>query len=131
MQTTDCPDANDIIAECDLIKQLLLEKNRAYGSSAFTPIEVFSKLGALAAIDVRIDDKLSRLKQAKDFKEDTELDLIGYLVLRRICKKRLERENKAFSKDTFQCYLCGKQASMVDGTNWQGRLFCPTCSPTT
>jgi len=38
---------------------------------------------------VRIDDKLSRLARGRGDTEDTELDLLGYLVLRRIARRRL------------------------------------------
>lgn len=64
-------------------------KNRAYGNSALDPIRVFSKADPISAIDVRIDDKLSRIKRGGVNQEDTELDLIGYLVLRRIARRAL------------------------------------------
>jgi len=38
-------------------------------------------------INVRIDDKLSRIARGRDYAgDDTELDLIGYLVLRRVAR---------------------------------------------
>lgn len=83
-----------IIDECDVIKNLLLEKNKFYGNSAMQPLQVFSGLGAIALIDARIDDKLSRIRnlRVKDITmadgEDTIMDLIGYLVLRRIVVKK-------------------------------------------
>ena len=90
-QLLEGPDAHTIIAECHAICELLLTKNRAYGSSFKTPLHVFSKLSPVEAINARMDDKLARMKQAKDFSEDTEADLIGYLILKRIAL-RLERE---------------------------------------
>ncbi|MBE9542063.1 MAG: hypothetical protein IMF01_07065 [Proteobacteria bacterium] len=80
----------DIIKlECDYIKELLLSKNREYGDSALHPIGIFSKLDAIEGIKVRIDDKLSRLSYNgdKNIKEDTVLDLIGYLILLRVSEK--------------------------------------------
>lgn len=81
-------DTKEIISNvCDEIKALLLEKNESYGDSALSPIGVFSELGPEAAIDVRIDDKLRRIKSGSEYKqEDTELDLIGYLILKRVLR---------------------------------------------
>lgn len=78
-----------IVEECDKIKNLLLEKNKAYGNSAIEPLRVFSKLDNIEQIKVRIDDKLSRISKGSktSIQEDTEQDLIGYLVLLRICKE--------------------------------------------
>lgn len=78
-----------ISQECDNIKKILLQKNKEYGDSAINPIRVFSSSDNIEQINVRIDDKLSRIKKGGKtvIKEDTELDLIGYLILRRIAKK--------------------------------------------
>jgi hypothetical protein len=76
-----------IAAECDQIKAMLLEKNKAYGNSALEPLRVFSKAPADEQIRVRIDDKLSRLSRGSAAGEDVEMDLIGYLVLLRVCRK--------------------------------------------
>lgn len=81
-------DQDDIAIECDLVKELLLKKNAAYGSSAFDPVRVFSKTDQVEQIKVRIDDKLSRLMRGTAAGEDVELDLIGYLILLRIAKRR-------------------------------------------
>ena len=80
--------AQAAIAEvCDEIKELLLEKNRAYGNSALDPVRIFSKASAIEQINVRIDDKLSRLVRGHAAGEDVEFDLIGYLVLKRVWRK--------------------------------------------
>ena len=81
-----------IRAECNAVKGLLLAKNREYGNSALEPIHVFSTLDAEAQIDVRIDDKLKRLQTIKTMDattihEDTEMDLIGYLLLKRVARR--------------------------------------------
>lgn len=69
------------------ITAMLIDKNRKYGNSALNPIRLFSKSDALEQINVRLDDKLSRLQQARPGEdEDVELDLIGYLFLRRIAR---------------------------------------------
>ena len=72
---------------CDEIKNILLEKNRKYGDSAINPKRVFSKASPTEQINVRLDDKLSRIMSAQDDDtEDAELDLIGYLILKRVAK---------------------------------------------
>lgn len=79
--------SSQIINICDKVKFLLLEKNRKYGDSAVNPVRVFSKADSVEQIKVRIDDKLSRLKnQQGDEDEDVILDLIGYLILLRIAQ---------------------------------------------
>lgn len=77
-----------IKAEYTYLCDLALAKNEAYGDSALHPVRIFSNGDALAGIDARIDDKLSRVKHAPEaFGEDVEADLIGYLVLRRIARR--------------------------------------------
>ena len=77
-----------IARQCDAIKEMLLEKNRKYGNSALEPKRIFSRASPLEQINVRIDDKLSRLMSAQsDEDEDVDLDLIGYLILRRVAKE--------------------------------------------
>ena len=44
------------------VKDLLIEKNRAYGDSAINPSKVFSNGDALDSLGARIDDKLMRIK---------------------------------------------------------------------
>lgn len=67
----------------DKIKEILLQKNQAYGNSAFDPIRMFSKADPEEQINVRLDDKLSRLARGENAGEDVTLDLIGYLILKR------------------------------------------------
>jgi hypothetical protein len=83
-----------IMAECDALAQMLIEKNRAYGNSALDPVRVFSKADAAEQIKVRLDDKISRLMRGQAAGEDVILDLLGYLILLRV-HTRLERDRKA------------------------------------
>lgn len=77
-----------IIKECEDIKELLLEKNKSYGNSATSRLKIFSKSKNDEAIRVRIDDKLSRIARGKKYKDESTIeDLIGYLILLRVCKK--------------------------------------------
>jgi len=74
--------------ECDNLKAVLLEKNRKYGNSALNPIRFFSKSSPHEQINVRLDDKLSRLLSGQaDETEDIELDILGYLILKRVERK--------------------------------------------
>ena len=68
------------------VKELLIEKNRAYGDSAINPSNIFSNGDALDSLGARIDDKLMRIKNTgiTDKTEDTLIDLIGYLVLYKV-----------------------------------------------
>jgi hypothetical protein len=82
----------DIAITCDAIKALLLEKNRKYGDSALNPVRIFSKSDSMEQIRVRIDDKLSRLRnQQADEDEDVIDDLIGYLVLLKVAQMQQRR----------------------------------------
>ena len=89
-----CDDVQKEIRKvCDDIAELLITKNRKYGNSALCPTRIFSKASPLEQINVRIDDKLSRIKnQQEDEDEDVEKDLVGYLVLKMVCKKLLKKE---------------------------------------
>jgi hypothetical protein len=81
-----------IVEECEHVKSLLLRKNWEYGNSALEPINVFSGMDAESQLDVRIDDKLKRIQTIHQLDEvqiheDTELDLIGYLILKRVVRR--------------------------------------------
>ncbi len=83
--------ASRIRTKCTEIAEMLAAKNRAYGNSALEPVRVFSDGDAEALIRVRLDDKLSRIRNNPSaFGEDPVLDLVGYLVLLLIA-----REDKA------------------------------------
>jgi hypothetical protein len=88
--------------ECLALAGFLIKKNTAYGNSFASPIHVFAKSSPTEQLNVRIDDKLKRLfnkniAAKRAVKEDTELDLLGYLVLKRVLKK-LEREERQNAK---------------------------------
>ena len=78
------PLEDEIRAMCARLANFLVEKNQSYGNSAAQPVGVFAKrLDPLAQIDVRIDDKLSRLARGAEYPgDDTIKDLAGYLILR-------------------------------------------------
>jgi hypothetical protein len=74
-----------IRSQCNKIAEMLVAKNRSYGDSALHPMAVFGPGDPIVSLGVRIDDKLSRIKNAPGaFGEDSLQDLIGYLVLLRL-----------------------------------------------
>jgi hypothetical protein len=80
---------NDINRVCTEIKNMLMQKNLAYGDSALEPVRIFSKADPIEQILVRIDDKLSRFARGTEYPGDNDIDdLIGYLVLLKIAKER-------------------------------------------
>jgi len=87
--------AADIRTVCRWVERLLIAKNRSYGNSVFESLGIFSKADALAAVNARLDDKLARIKsQDSTFQEDTELDLIGYLIIKRVIMMRKSRKRR-------------------------------------
>ena len=80
---------SDINRVCNEIKDMLMQKNLAYGDSALEPVRIFSKADSTEQILVRIDDKLSRFAKGKSYPGDNDIDdLIGYLVLLKIARER-------------------------------------------
>lgn len=81
----------------DDLCELLIEKNKSYGNSAIDPIRIFSKSNAKEQLYVRIDDKLSRIIRGNEYiGDDTLTDLIGYLILLKVCihlKGENEKDN--------------------------------------
>ena len=72
---------------CDEVKEELINKNRKYGNSVLQPKRIFSKASVVEQLNVRLDDKLSRIMSGQgDEDEDVEFDLIGYLIIKRVAK---------------------------------------------
>lgn len=76
-----------IAEECVALRDMLHEKNKAYGNSALDPLRIFSKADPVEQILVRVDDKLSRLMRGSAAGEDVERDLLGYLILLRVARR--------------------------------------------
>lgn len=90
MTTTETQFQTELRTVVDEIYTMLCKKNAKYGDSALNPKRIFSKADTIEQIKVRIDDKLSRLaNQASGEDEDVEMDLIGYLLIMRVAKRRL------------------------------------------
>lgn len=97
MSTTDTSEqfATEVRAILTELGDMLIEKNRAYGNSALAPVRIFSRASIEEQILVRIDDKLSRLARGSAAGEDVVKDLLGYLVMLMIARKREESARAA------------------------------------
>lgn len=85
----------EILSVVKNIAEILIDKNRKYGNAALQPKRIFSRSNLIEQINIRIDDKLSRIaNEQADEDEDAELDLIGYLILKRVCKNLTEKEKQ-------------------------------------
>ena len=85
-------DLSEVMAD---IEELLVKKNRKYGDAALNPSQTFSRVPPIELINVRLDDKLSRIRNRQDDEdEDVEIDVIGYLLLKQIAKRRALRKPK-------------------------------------
>jgi predicted ATPase with chaperone activity len=85
----------EILAQVKAVAEMLIEKNKKYGNSAIQPKRIFSKASPVEQINVRIDDKLSRIaNQQVNEDEDAEFDLIGYLILKRVFNNLTEKATK-------------------------------------
>ena len=73
--------AEQITATFNSLRDVVLEKNRRYGDSALSPINVFSKLSAGESIKTRLDDKISRIKNSSELRKNDCCDIVGYMVL--------------------------------------------------
>ena len=74
-----------IYKTCNEIRELLIEKNTAYGDSALNPCRIFAKSDTVEQLNVRIDDKINRIMRGCEYPgDDTIDDLIGYLILLKI-----------------------------------------------
>lgn len=94
------PAGQDIFDQGMSIITMLLEKNISYGNSALDPIAIFSNNSAGEQLDVRIDDKLNRIKNGKGFVGDNDLDdLIGYLMLKKVYNARKIEYNSKWSAE--------------------------------
>ena len=80
----------------NMLRTVLLQKNQAYGDAALNPVRIFSKLNSVEQILIRIDDKISRISRGESAGEDVYLDLLGYLILLKIAKNRIESKKHPY-----------------------------------
>jgi DNA polymerase II large subunit len=72
---------NNITKVLNAMNILLQYKNQKYGNSALQPINVFSKESSEGSILIRLDDKLSRIKNSDTLRKNDISDIMGYLTL--------------------------------------------------
>ena len=77
----------EISLVCKAIEKTLLTKNLKYGSSATEPIRIFSKASPEQGILIRLDDKISRIKNSSELRKNDIFDMIGYLTLLAVQQK--------------------------------------------
>lgn len=63
------------------VSEVLIEKNRKYGNAALEPIGLFYKGNSTTSITIRIDDKISRVRNADELRKNDMFDLLGYSLL--------------------------------------------------
>lgn len=63
------------------VSEVLIEKNRKYGNAALEPIGLFYKGDSVASIAIRIDDKVSRVRNSDELRKNDMFDLLGYSIL--------------------------------------------------
>jgi len=75
----------------DNFKEFLKEKNKRYGDSALSPLQIFpTDDKAIAEICIRINDKCSRIKNSTEgLRKSDVCDLFGYISLLMIKKNWL------------------------------------------
>lgn len=81
----------DLDEVLELLRTMLVEKNKAYGDSALNPVSVLSKADPRELILARIDDKIKRVMYGESAGEDVWADLRGYFVLLGIYDLRAQR----------------------------------------
>ncbi len=92
--TKSAPLEGPIRAMCQKMADFLVEKNRAYGNSVGDPCGIFARRAdPLLQMDVRIDDKINRLRKGSEYPgDDTVWDLAGYLILRQIVAEQQKQD---------------------------------------
>jgi hypothetical protein len=95
-----------ITDELNYLERMLHNKNDKYGDSAIAPVRIFSKASPEEQLNVRMDDKLSRIASGQtDDDEDAELDLIGYLIIKRV-QRRIKGEEHVTVRNSFESSRC-------------------------
>jgi hypothetical protein len=112
--------ADDIKRTCEDICALLLRKNKAYGDSVFSPINLVSKATVTERLWIRIEDKLSRLARGEDAGEDTITDLIGYFIMLKIATR-----TQAVGKLPFSTELASERLSQCTCPDDSRSSRCP------
>ena len=92
---------NELIAsKCKQIAEFLMNKNESYAGSVFKPCHIMSNHSPIERVNIRIDDKLCRLKNSQSYDLDDDLlDLTGYLIIRMIMLDDIKAVKESRKKD--------------------------------
>lgn len=60
---------------------LIQYKNKNYGDSAINPLKIFNKVESNNAIEIAIDNKISRIQNAESLRKNDITDLVCYGIL--------------------------------------------------
>lgn len=63
------------------LRNVLIEKNKRYGNAALEPLNIFYSGMATSSICIRLDDKISRVRNSEVLRKNDMFDLLGYGVL--------------------------------------------------
>lgn len=63
------------------LENVLIEKNKKYGNAALAPIKMFYNGDASTSIRIRLDDKISRIKNSDTLRKNDMFDILGYVIL--------------------------------------------------
>lgn len=78
---------------CQGLADFLIEKNRKYGDSALSPVNIFSKATPEDGLLVRTDDKIKRIMNSDKLRKNDCVDLCGYLILVMIANEWYDMED--------------------------------------
>jgi hypothetical protein len=105
---------DDLEEVIDRLRKMLVTKNVKYGDAALNPNQTFSTASPIELIKVRIDDKLSRIKNRQNNEdEDPAWDLLGYLVLLQIAEDRQKAVKDAQMKMDNLAKMCQAPAPFI------------------
>lgn len=85
-------DAMDILFSN--FNRFLKEKNKRYGNSAISPMQIFSKVEPNTKICSRLDEKLQRIMNSTELKKNDVCDVFGYTALLLIQKGWLDFDDQ-------------------------------------
>lgn len=71
----------DLLNFCVKLGEFIQEKNRRYGNSVGKPLQVFYRGDAEQQMLSRIDEKISRIKNSEELRQNDVVDLMGHLAI--------------------------------------------------
>lgn len=99
------------------VSEVLIEKNRRYGNAALEPIGLFYKGDSTTSITIRIDDKISRVKNAEILRKNDMFDLLGYGLLLGISQNYWKIPEEYKFEEKVQ-YIINQMSEYITFENW-------------